>query len=42
MYHWDNEVVTCEKEYDMDSMAIFNCTKIPLVYRKEAMVNWDP
>ena len=43
MYHWDNEVVTCEKEYYKWTQWLFlKLYENNLAYRKEAMVNWDP
>ena len=42
-YDWDREIATCEPEYYRHQQALFlDFMKAGLVYRKEAVVNWDP
>ena len=42
-YDWDREIATCEPEYYRHQQALFlDFMEAGLVYRKEAVVNWDP
>ena len=42
-YDWDREIATCEPDYYRHQQAVFlDFLEAGLVYRKEAVVNWDP
>ena len=42
-YDWEREIATCEPEYYRHQQALFlDFMEAGLVYRKEAVVNWDP
>lgn len=42
-YDWDRELATCDKDYAHWEQALFlKLYEKKLIYRKQALVNWDP